>query len=84
MKMLMTAIMSLFAFSALAQGNFTQVKEDHLNRLDKRIQMMNESRSCIVGATDQRALDTCGEKMRAQREELNEEKVKKTEEGKGY
>lgn len=81
MKFLMSSILAVFAFSAFAQeGNFSSLKQQKLDYLDQKIQLMNDSRNCIVGAADREALDTCYDDMKAQREELKEEHKKQKEE----
>lgn len=81
MKFLMSAILSMFAFSAVAQeGNFSSFKQQKLDHLDQKIQLMNDSRNCIVGAADREALDTCYEDMKVQREELKDEHKEQREE----
>lgn len=80
MKFLLSMILSAFAFSAFAQGNFSNLKQQKLDHLDQKIQMMNDSRTCIVGAADQKALESCYSDMEAQKEELKEEhKIQKEE-----
>lgn len=81
MKILMSAILSVFAFSAFAQGgDFSTLKQQKLDHLDQKIQLMNDSRNCIVGASNKEALDTCYKDMDIQREELKHEHKKQKEE----
>ncbi len=79
MKFLFTTILSMFAFSSFAQ-DFSNVKQQKLDHLDQKIQLMNDSRSCIVGASDREALDACYSDMKAQKEELKDEHKEQREE----
>lgn len=81
MKFLVTSLLSIFAFSAFAQeGNFSTMKQQKLDHLDQKIQLMNDSRNCIVGASTQEALDSCYKDMKVQKEELKEEHKMQKEE----
>lgn len=81
MKFVMSAFFSVFAFTAFAQeGSFSNVKQQKLDHLDQKIQLMNDSRNCIVGAADREALDDCRSDMKAQKEELKEEHKEQKEE----
>lgn len=81
MKFLMSALLSVFAFAAFAQeGSFSNVKQQKLDHLDQKIQLMNDSRNCVVGAADREALDQCRSDMKAQKEELKDEHKEQREE----
>lgn len=71
MKSLML-ILSHSAFTVFAQDDFNQFKKDHMDHLDKKIQLMNQSRSCMIEARSRKALEACGDGMKGQREELRE------------
>lgn len=51
------------------QENFTQIKAEFLQMIDKRIQQMQASKQCVEQATNKQALHQCREQSRNARAE---------------
>jgi hypothetical protein len=74
MKVLLLAL-ALFSTVSFAEdnANFEEHKKEILTKIDKRIAMMNEHKSCVSACTSQEALKKCREGMKEDREEFHKE-----------
>jgi thioredoxin-related protein len=71
-------ICMLFSFSVMAQDDhkaerLAQFKQRALENIDKRIAMMEESKSCINSAQSKQELKQCRKDGKAKRKQMREE-----------
>lgn len=79
--------MSLLVWSNLSGADvsdFEKLKMDRMTEIDRRIQKLQEHRSCVSNANSFETLRQCGEEMRVwRRSEINERRPKRDERKKG-
>jgi len=65
------------------EGNFAQMKQEALKRIDERISSLNQAKTCISSAADADALKKCHaarkEEMKGMRMEMKGAKIEKIE-----
>jgi hypothetical protein len=74
MKFLLLASLGVFSFSSVAQDDFNAKKQHKLEYLDQKMEMLQETRTCIQGASNKDALKDCKEEMKAQKQEMKDQK----------
>lgn len=77
MKTLLVLIIAFGSLTAFAEktkddGRFEERKAKLSTHLDKRIATLQEAKSCVSGAKDDKGLKACHEKMREHRKERRE------------
>lgn len=74
MKFFLLASLGVFSFSSIAMDDFSSMKQHKLDYLDQKIELLQDTRTCIQGASNKDALKDCKEEMKAQKQELKEQK----------
>ncbi len=72
----MSLILLVVSFSAFAEGDgemFQKGKAMILSNMDKRIGILQESRSCISSASNREQMKDCRQKMKAKMKEIKED-----------
>ena len=77
MKATLTIVLLTLSFSVISQdkgekGSFEERKANLTAHLNKRIEQLQKSKSCVSEAKDEKALRACHEKMREHRQKLRE------------
>jgi hypothetical protein len=74
MKVLLLAL-ALFSAVTFAEdnANFEEHKKEILSKIDKRIAMMNEHKSCVSSASSKDALKKCRESIKEEKNEMQKE-----------
>lgn len=78
MKFLLATLFCLGSLSAFSHDHmegktFEEKKSMMLSHIDKKLQGLNESKTCVSSATDEKALKECRQKMKERRKEMKKD-----------
>lgn len=74
------SLATIHAEGDFKKENFAKVKADALANLDKRIQHLNDTKSCVSSSSDRKALKECRKSARKRGEALRSEFKEKRKE----
>ncbi|MFY7994643.1 MAG: hypothetical protein ACOVP4_15195 [Bacteriovoracaceae bacterium] len=72
----MSLVLLVFSFSVFAEGDgemFQKGKAMMLSNMDKRISILQESKSCISSASNRDQMKACRDQMKAKMKEIKED-----------